>query len=101
MLERKASAIEPAGYLLSGNSKASVGMFAAQRFQFMGCKINNQQAPLGMKHAARFNQGATGFVKVMQDLMDDHQISGAIGLGQGIDFTLPNLSMAKGVLFQI
>ena len=71
MLQGEPRAIEPAGDLFGGDSKAAVGVFTAQGFHFMGCKINDQQAAIGIKNAACLDQGAGGFIEVVQDLMDD------------------------------
>ena len=78
-----------------------MGVFAAQGFKFVGGEINNQQAAIGMKNAACLDQGAGWFIEIVQDLMDDDEISSAIGEGQGIDFTLPDLGMAQRLFFQI
>ena len=62
LLQGEPRAIEPAGDLLVGDSQAAMGVLTAQGFQFVGCKINNQQASFGMKNAACLNQGAGGVV---------------------------------------
>ncbi len=44
-----------------------MGVFAAQGFEFMRGEINNQQAAIGMKNAAGFQQGAAGVAKGVKD----------------------------------
>ena len=79
----------------------AVGVFAAQGLKFVGGEINYQQAAIGMQNTAGLEQGAARVVKIVQDLVNDHEISRGIGEGEGVDFPLPDLGMAQGLFFQV
>ena len=78
-----------------------MGVLAAQGFEFMGCEIDHEQAAAGMKYAARLEQGPSGVVKVVQNLVNDDEISRTVGKGQGIDFSLPDLGMTQRLFFKV
>ena len=78
-----------------------MGVFASEGFEIMGREVNYQQAAFGMQNAAGFEQGSARIVKVVQDLVNDDEISRGICKGQGVDFPLPDLGMTESLFFKV
>ncbi len=86
---------EPGGDLGIGEAEPRMGVAGAQLLALMRAEIDDEQAPARGQQAGGLGDGGGGLQGVMQDLVDDDEIGGAVWQRQRIHIALADIDMRQ------
>jgi hypothetical protein len=76
-------------------------VLAAQRLEVVRRKVDDQQSPAGPEHTRRFSQRGEGFMREVQDLVQDHEIKRVVFEIETVHVTLTDLHVPPLRSFEI